>query len=144
MYQPIPSTDKAPSAPYAPPPPPQPQQQYQYQVPVYQAQPAYANATPYAVIYTQAPRRNAVQRYASKLCLAFALAVLNFVNMFFSIGLFLVVVIPMVLSFGLLPVACLGLIVLNILVCLVNPISALDGWFYRQRERIYDSLLDEN
>ncbi|RHY27453.1 hypothetical protein DYB32_006764 [Aphanomyces invadans] len=146
MYQPIPSADKPQSTqPQHTAPPhnqaryiPQQPYQQQYQQHPY-AQPVYAS-----VVYAAPPRRSAAERYLSRFGKALVLVLLNIVNLVFFVGMFAVVLIGTFLSFGLLPVACLGLVVLNLFICLIRPISALDGWLYRQRQRLYDGLVDEN
>ncbi|ETV69500.1 hypothetical protein H257_14866 [Aphanomyces astaci] len=150
IYQPIPTTDKPSSqqpyvdqhqnqAQYAP------QQPYQQQQAAYNtAQHPYAQPVYASVVYMQPPRRSAVQRYVSRFGHALLLVLLNIVNLVFSIAMFAAVMIGLSLSVGLLPVACLGLVVLNLFICFIRPIAALDGWLYSLRQRAYESLTDEN
>ncbi|KAF0695347.1 Aste57867_13829 [Aphanomyces stellatus] len=171
MYQTVPTTEKAPAAaayaarPY-PSLTPQQQQQYLQQHQQYQQQQQcqqkqvcdqqqqqyqqyqqyQATNVPYAVVYsdTKPPRRGWIERSLAQFGQALVLAILSFVNLFFSIGLFAVAMIGVLLTVGFLPIACLGVVVLMLFVIFIRPIAAVDGWLYRQRQSLYDGLLRDD
>ncbi|ETV93779.1 hypothetical protein H310_12343 [Aphanomyces invadans] len=121
----------------------------QYAVPPLGPQPTVMN-TPIPAAFADnrvtAPslHRNAFERFASKFGSAILLAVFAWLSLIFSIGMFAVVISSLFLTIGSLPAACVGLLVLQVLVWLVQPLSKVDAWLFEQRQRIYTELLRDH
>ncbi|KAF0735869.1 hypothetical protein Ae201684P_021304 [Aphanomyces euteiches] len=113
--------------------------------PLYEAYPAAAPvAAPVATAVPLRSSRTAFERYASKFGYVLLLAVLSFINLLFSIGMFVVVMIAMSLTIGLLPVACTGLLILYLLAVFAKPLSAADTWLYEQRRHVYSEIVRDD
>ncbi|RHZ02724.1 hypothetical protein DYB31_010630 [Aphanomyces astaci] len=89
-------------------------------------------------------RRNAFERFASKFGSAFVLVLLSVLSLVFSVGMFVVVVVGLALTVGLLPAACIGLFVLQVLIWVVKPLANADKWLHDQRQRVYIDLLRDD
>ncbi|KAF0695345.1 hypothetical protein As57867_013777, partial [Aphanomyces stellatus] len=90
------------------------------------------------------PRRSILERTVSKFGSALLLALLSILGLVFSLAMFVVVVVGMALTVGLLPVACAGLVVLVVLVWFIKPLAAIDAWLFQMRQRAYDELLRDD
>ncbi|OQR99625.1 hypothetical protein ACHHYP_05424 [Achlya hypogyna] len=87
-------------------------------------------------------RRGTFERYLTKLGNMVMLVLLSLLSMSFSIGVLIVVLVGVSCGIGFLPLACLGLIVLNCLMACVRPLATLDEALFRQRQQLYTAIIN--
>ncbi|KDO20056.1 hypothetical protein SPRG_21387 [Saprolegnia parasitica CBS 223.65] len=86
-------------------------------------------------------RQGTFARYCTKLGNMLLLVLLSLVSMSFSIGLFVVIIVGVSCGIGFLPLACVGLVVLNCLMACVKPLATLDEALFRQRQQLYEAIV---
>ncbi|EQC34296.1 hypothetical protein SDRG_08069 [Saprolegnia diclina VS20] len=86
-------------------------------------------------------RQDTFARYCTKLGNMLLLVLLSLVSMSFSIGLFVVIIVGVSCGIGFLPLACVGLVVLNCLMACVKPLATLDEALFRQRQQLYQAIV---
>ncbi|KDO20779.1 hypothetical protein SPRG_13531 [Saprolegnia parasitica CBS 223.65] len=106
----------------------------------------YAPSAPmYAPVYDDRqqalPTSGTFARYCTKLGNMLLLVLLSLVSMSFSIGLFVVIIVGVSCGIGFLPLACVGLVVLNCLMACVKPLATLDEALFRQRQQLYEAIV---
>ncbi|KAF0699430.1 Aste57867_10003 [Aphanomyces stellatus] len=119
------------------------QQQYPLEQQQYQASPV---ALPYGVVYTKSSwRRRPVCRHVTRLARGVFLVLLNLANLAFITACVWSVVVVVGLShrIGFLPAACLGLLLVHVLIWLAQPIAIIDRWLYDKRNQVYEALLND-
>ncbi|OQS04529.1 cysteine synthase [Thraustotheca clavata] len=100
------------------------------------------NPIPITVEAPTTRRVGTFERYLTKLGNMLMLVLLSVLSMSFSIGVFVVVIIGVSCGLGFLPLACLGLAILNCLVAFTRPLAALDEALFRQRQQLYQAIIN--
>jgi len=109
----------------------------------------HANGAYGTVLYPDDPRQSKVERFMSlasirkslfSITWLIYLSALNIATIIFSVLAFAFVFASGVLGVGLLPLACLGLLVLGSMRYLIRPIAALDEYLFDLRSRLYHKI----